>query len=607
MRIRLLLLMTTAALFGCKRESAKAETLPGADIPGAKPSIQMVSPVPNGEWTLPAGDLANTRFTPLAQITSANAGTLKLAGTFSTGVPRGHEGQPLVVGDTMYVVTPAPNYLMAIDLRSPTFAEKWRYSPNPDGRAQGVACCDVVNRGASYGDGKIVYNLIDTTTVAVDATTGKEAWRTKTGDPDNGETITMAPLIVKDRVLVGNSGGELGVRGKMVALDVHDGHEVWRAYNTGSDTDCRFGPTFKPFYEKDRGKDLGVSSWAPDQWKLGGATIWGWVSYDPELDLLYYGTSNPGSWNPDLRPGDNKWSLSILARSPSDGSARWAYQVAAHDAWDYDEINENVLVDMEWGGRMRKLLLHAGRTGFLFVMDRETGEVLAADKFEPTNWASSYDLTTGKPVEDPEKRTHTGKTTRGICPSSTGAKEFAPTAFSPRTGLLYIPGHNTCMDYEATDANYIAGTPYLGASVKMYPGPGGYQGELIGWDVVQKRKAWSVKEEKYPLTGGVLATGGDLVFYGTMDGWLKAVDAISGAERWKYKVASGIVGNPISYVGPDGKQYVAVYAGIGGWLGIAAHPFISDDDPYAALGIVGTMKGIKHDSAPGSVIYVFGL
>jgi PQQ-dependent dehydrogenase (methanol/ethanol family) len=369
----------------------------------------------------------------------------------------------------------------------------------------------------------------------------------------------------------------------------------------------RIGPDFRPFYAKDRGKDLGVSSWPPDQWKLGGSTVWGWISYDPELDLIYYGTGNPGVWNPDMRPGDNKWSCSIIARDPDDGSARWAYQISAHDAWDYDEIMENVLVDMEWQGRMRKLLIHPGRTGFVFVLDRESGELLSAEKFQPVNWAERYDLGTGSPIENPEKRTREGVVTRGICPSSTGAKEVIPSAFSPRTGLLYIPAHNTCMDYEGLEANYIAGTPYLGASVKMYPGPGGYHGELLAWDPVRAAKVWGVRDERLPIYSGVLATAGDLVFYGTMDGWFHAVDARSGAPLWKFKTASGIVGNPTTYIGPDGKQYVAVYSGVGGWMGAVAFPSISTDDPYAALGVVGAMKDIKKVTAPGSVVYVFGL
>jgi alcohol dehydrogenase (cytochrome c) len=366
------------------------------------------------------------------------------------------------------------------------------------------------------------------------------------------------------------------------------------------------GPQFKPFYAKDRGADLGVRTWPGDDWQIGGGTVWGWISYDPGLDLIYYGTSNPGPWNPDMRPGDNKWTVSIIARDPDDGQARWAYQIVPHDMWDYDEIMENVLVDMDWNGRRRKLLIHPGRVGFVFVLDRETGEVLSAEPFQPINWASRYDLKTGLPQVDPAKMTRAGSVTRGICPSSTGAKEFVPSAFSPRTGLLYIPAHNTCMDYEAVEANYIAGTPYLGASVKMYPGEG-YHGELVAWDPRQGKKIWGVKDTRFPIYSGVLATGGDVVFFGTMDGWFKAVDARSGAELWQFKTGSGIVGNPITYLGPDRHQYVAVYSGIGGWMGAVAFPSLSIDDPYAALGVVGAMKDIKKYAAPGSMLYVFGL
>lgn len=577
------------------------------NVPGQRSDIHLVSPVPDGEWLLPAGDYANTRYSPLDQINTKNVANLKVIGNMSTGIPHGHEGQPLVVNNTMYVVTPFPNYLIALDLTKPGFPEKWKYDPHPNPRAQGIACCDIVNRGASYADGKIVYCTLDNTAVAVDANSGKEIWRTKVGDINTGETTTMAPLVVKNVVIIGDSGGEFGVRGKVVALDLKTGHEIWRAYTTGSDQDVRIGPGFKAFYAKDQGKDLGVKSWPADEWKLGGGTVWGWISYDPELNLIFYGTGNPGPWNADLRPGDNKWCITIFARDPETGYARWAYQMVPHDAWDYDEIMENIPVDMQWQGKMRKLLLHPGRNGFMFVLDRETGQVLSAEKYEPTNWATKYDLQSGLPVVDPGRVAHTGITARDICPSSTGAKEFVPSAFSPRTGLLYIPAHNTCMDRESIQANYIAGTPYLGSSTNMYEGPGGYQGELVAWDVQNAKKVWSIKEPTLPVYSGVLATGGDLVFYGTMDGWFRAVNARTGAVLWQFKTASGIVGDPITFKGPDGRQYIAIYSGVGGWMGAVAQPSISTDDEYAALGAAGAMKNIKTATAPGDVLYVFGL
>jgi len=560
----------------------------------------------DGEWTMPARDFASSRYSPLSDINVANVGNLKVTMNMSTGVLQGHEGQPLVIGSTMYVVTPYPNKLFSIDLTKPGGVVNWTFSPGTSDRAVGIACCDIVNRGAAYADGKIIYNTLDAHTVAVDAKTGKEVWRTQVGDINIGETVTMAPLIVKGKVLVGNSGGELGVRGHLTALDVTTGKQVWKAWSTGSDADVLIGPDFKAFYPRDRGANLGLSTWTKDQWKLGGGTVWGWLSYDPNLNLIYYGTGNPGVWNADLRPGDNKWSITLFARDPDTGQAKWAYQFVKHDAWDYDEIMENVLVDMPFNGQQRKLLIHPGRTGFVYVFDRTNGELLKAETYQPVTWAKSVDLKTGETVEVPEKRTHDGVITRGICPSSTGAKDQQPSAFSPRTGLLYIPAHNVCMDYEGVEANYIAGTPYVGASVRMYPGPGdGRRGELVAWDPVKGQPVCSIKED-LPLWSGILATAGDVVFYGTMDGWFKAIDARNCAPLWQFKTGSGVVGNPIAYRGPDGKQYIAVYSGVGGWMGAIAFPSVSTDDPYTALGAAGAVPDIKEKTRMGGMLYVFG-
>ena len=575
------------------------------DVPGALPGIRLVSPVPNGQWLLPAGDYANTRYSPLSQINTSNVQSLKLVGSMSIGIPHGFEGQPLVVGSTMYVVTPYPNKLIALDLTKPGFPQKWAFDPYPDIRSVGIACCDTVNRGAVYANGKIIYNTLDAHTVAVDANTGKLVWETKIGDIKLGETITMAPLVVKNIAYVGISGGEMGVRGRLTALDVNSGNILWRAWSTGSDEDVRIGPDFHPFYKKDQGKNLGITTWNAGQWKMGGGPIWGWLSYDPELNLLYYGTGNPAPWNPDMRPGTNHWSCTIWARDPQTGMAKWAYQVVPHDSWDYDEIMEGILVDMPWHGQERKLMLRPSRTGFMLVLDRSTGELLAADPYVPVNWAKSFNLKTGIPDIDPSKRAHFGNYTMDICPSSTGGKDFIPSAFSPKTGYVYIPAHNTCMDYKGTEVNYIAGTPYLGASVRMYPGPGGYHGDLIAWDVEHQKKAWEIKDAVLPVYAGVLATGGDLVFYGTLEGWFRAVDARTGRILWQAKTGSGIIGDPITFTGPDGKQYVAVYSGIGGWMGAAAFPSISVDAPYAGLGAFGAMANIKNITAPGAALYVY--
>jgi PQQ-dependent dehydrogenase (methanol/ethanol family) len=600
----LLLLGLVPACKSDRPRVAQAATLSARpDDTTARTGRMIVTPA-GKEWTQPGGDYAGSRYSSLAEITPANAGELKVVTTFSTGVLQGHEGNPLVVDNTMYVVTPWPNILYALDLTRPGGVVKWVYKPNPSDRAVGIACCDIVNRGATYANGRIYYNTLDAHTVAVDAKSGKEVWKVKVGNIDIGETVTMAPIVVHNKVIVGNAGAELGVRGWVLALDAGSGRELWRAYSTGSDKDVLIGPNFKPFYPDHRGSDLGLTTWAGDHWKLGGGTVWGWISYDPDLNLIYYGTANPGVWNPDMRPGDNKWSVAIFARNPDNGEARWAYQMTPHDAWDYDGVNEMILADIPVNGRQRKVLVHPDRNGFVYTLDRETGEVLNAGKFVFTNWADRIDLRTGRPVENPAYRTKQGVVTRGICPSSTGGKDEPPGAFSPGTGWFYFANTNLCMDYEGVEANYIAGTPYVGASVKMYAGPGGQRGGVNAWDAAQGKAVWHI-DENFPVWSGVLATAGGVVFYGTMDGWFKAVDAGNGRALWKFKVGSGIVGNPISYTGPDGKQYVAVYSGIGGWMGAVAFPDVSIDDPYTALGVAGAIPDIKHASAMGGMLYVF--
>jgi PQQ-dependent dehydrogenase (methanol/ethanol family) len=368
-----------------------------------------------------------------------------------------------------------------------------------------------------------------------------------------------------------------------------------------------FGPEFKPFYKKDQGQDLGIRNWGPDQWKQGGAPVWGWISYDPTLNLIYYGSGNPGPWNEDQRPGNNNWAITIFARDPDTGNARWAYQVVPHAGWDYDQDAENVLVNMNWGGRMRKLLINSGKTGYVMVMDRESGELLSAIPFVPVTWSKGYDLKTGLPNMVVSKETHAGLEVKGICPGNIGGKGVFPTAFSPRTGLLYIPATHICMDYQGKSVNYIPGTPYIGATIVDFVPKGVDAGELIGWDVAQGKQVWALPSKDLPSYGGVLATGGDVVFNGTLDGTFRAVDARSGKVLWQFKTGSGIVGNPMTFVGADGKQYVAVYSGVGGAVGGADFPSISSDDPTAALGGGTTVPNLKQKTSPGGALYVFAL
>jgi lanthanide-dependent methanol dehydrogenase len=553
-----------------------------------------------------ARDYANTRFSPLNQIDAGNAGRLRVAWTFSTGTDRGQEAAPLVVGDTLYVVTPYPNILYALDLTKAGAPVKWKYRPETLPSAQGVACCDVVNRGAAYANGLIVYNTLDNQTVAVEAATGALKWKAQLGDINRGETITMAPLVVKDKVLVGNSGGEMGVRGWLTALRLADGSMAWRAYHTGPDREVLIGPRFKPYYKQDQGRDLGVSTWPPDAWKTGGATVWGFISYDPELNLIYYGTANPGPWNAEQRPGDNKWSMTVFARDPDTGEAVWGYQIGPHDEHDYDGINENILLDLTIGGKPRKVIVRPERNGYMYVIDRTTGEVLSADPYAFVNSSTGVDTRTGQLQVNPQKKTSMGAVVREICPAAPGAKDWQPSAFSPHTGLLYVPQNNLCMDWESVETNYIAGTPYVGANVKMYAGPGGHRGEFTAWDPVNRRKVWSIKE-RFPAWSGALVTAGDVAFYGTMEGWFKAVDARTGNLLWQFKTGSGIIGQPITYRGPDGKQYVAVLSGVGGWSGAIVSGELDPSDTSAALGFANAMNDLPQHTTKGGMLYAFSL
>jgi PQQ-dependent dehydrogenase (methanol/ethanol family) len=355
-----------------------------------------------------------------------------------------------------------------------------------------------------------------------------------------------------------------------------------------------------------QGKDLGVSTWKGEEWKKGGGTTWGWYSYDPELNLLYHGTGNPGAWNADQRPGENKWSMTLFARNPDTGEAKWAYQITPHDAWDYDGVNESVLIDLGTNGTTQKVLVHFDRNGFAYTIDRATGKVLMAKPFGEVNWAKEINLETGVPVENSEKRTKQGVNVKDICPGAMGTKDQQPVSYSPRTKLFYVPTNNICMDYEGTAVNYMAGVPYVGAIVSMHPGPGGNRGEFIAWDPATGTKKWGIKE-KWAAWSGALSTAGDVVFYGTMDGWFKAITAQDGKELWKFKVGSGIIGAPMTYVGPDGKQYIAILSGVGGWSGLVVAGDLATDDPTAALGAVGAFGELGKDTNKGGMLYVFAL
>jgi lanthanide-dependent methanol dehydrogenase len=563
-------------------------------------------------WTTPAGSPNGQRFSTLSQITNENVSKLQVAWTFSTGVLRGHEGAPLVIGDVMYVHTPFPNTVFALDLNSDGKI-LWKYEPKQDPNVIPVMCCDTVNRGVAYGDGKIVLHQADTTLVALDATSGKVVWSVKTDDPSKGATGTDAPLVVRDKVYVGVSGGEFGVRGWFAAYSLADGKQVWRGYSMGPDSDT----LIEPGKTTDLGKPVAVNSseasWQGDQWKIGGGDTWGWKSYDPKTNLIFYGSGNPSTWNPKQRPGDNKYSMTIWARDADTGAVKWLYQMTPHDEWDYDGVNEMVLTDQNIGGKERHLLVHFDRNGFAYTLDRDNGELLIAAKYDPVvNWASKVDMdpkskTYGRPeVARQYSPEHNGEdmNSTNICPAALGTKDEQPAAFSPQTGLFYVPTNHVCMDYEPFRVFYTAGQPYVGATLSMYP-PNGEtnMGNFVAWDATEGKIVWSLPEQ-FSVWSGALVTAGNVAFYGTLEGYLKAVDAKTGKLLYKFKTPSGIIGNVMTYE-HGANQYVAVLSGVGGWAGIGLAAGLTD--PHAGLGAVGGYAALNDYTSLGGALTVFAL
>jgi alcohol dehydrogenase (cytochrome c) len=559
------------------------------------------------QWAMPTGDYANHRYSELKQITAANVKELRPAWTFSTGILRGHEGGPLILGDVMYVHTPFPNAVYALDLNKSGMII-WKYEPKQDPNVIPVMCCDTVNRGVAYGDGKIILDQSDATVVALDAKTGKEVWKVANGDPKKGETMTSAPMVVKDKVIVGISGGEFGVQGRLTAYNLKDGSVAWKAYSVGPDDQILFDPQKTTNMGKPVGANSSLSTWQGDQWKTGGGATWGWYSYDPQLNLIYYGSGNPSTWNPTQRPGDNKWSMTIFARNPDTGMAKWVYQMTPHDEWDYDGINEMILADIPVKGKPTKALVHFDRNGFGYTLNRETGELLVAEKYDPAvNWATHVDMKTGKPEVVAKYSTQTGgedHNTKSICPAALGSKDQQPAAFSPETGLFYVPTNHVCMDYEPFKVSYTAGQPFVGATLSMFPPQGeNTLGNFIAWDAGTGKIVWS-DPEPFSVWSGALATAGGVVFYGTLEGYLKAVDMKTGEELYKFKTPSGIIGNVTTYT-HGGKQYIAVLSGVGGWAGIGMAAGLTGDTE--GLGAVGAYKQLSNYTQLGGVLTVFAL
>ena len=501
------------------------------------------------EWPMYGGDYANTRYSTLNQINTGNVSRLRVRWIRSLGSLESQEATPIVVGDTMYVSTSTgPKYVFALNAKDGTV--KWKYEPEIPQDAFATVCCGLDSRGVAYANGKVFVTRLDAKLVALDANTGKELWTVTVVDYKVGHAITSPPVLYKNLVVTGYAGGEYGVRGAVQAYNQNTGDLVWKTYTVP-------GPG-----------EPGNDTWKGDSWKTGGGSTWYVGSYDPKLNLLYWGTSNAGPWGGHTRSTDtseygqytNAHTASQLAFNADTGKIAWAYQTTPADVWDYDAVNEAVLTDLTVGGRKIPALLKADRNGFFYVLNRKTGQLISAKLFATANWTSGMDMATGRPIEVPEKRPRLGFRAKDVCPSAIGNKNWMPMSYSPQTGLVYMPTLNICMDMNLAQVDYKRGAFYLGADFELGKwGPGGHLGEVIAWDPIKQQKVWGNTDD-LPYLGGITTTASGLVFHGDIHGWFKALDAKTGQTLWKFMAGSGISAAPITYA-IDGKQYVAVVSG----------------------------------------------
>ena len=544
-------------------------------------------------WAMQAGDMYNQRYSKLKQINTANVGKMQVAWTFSTGVLRGHEGSPLVIDGMMYLHSPFPNKVFAIDLDTQKIV--WKYEPKQDPAVIPQMCCDTVNRGLAYAEGKVILQQADSMLVALDAKTGKVVWSVKNGDPKLGAVNTNAPHVFKDKVITGISGGEWGVRGFIAAYNINDGKQAWKAYSVGPDAEMLIDPDKTMTWTDGKlapvGKDSSLKTWKGDQWKIGGGTTWGWYSYDKAANLMYYGTGNPSTWNPAQRPGDNKWSMTIFARDVDTGMAKWAYQMTPFDEWDFDGINEMILADIDVKGKPTKALVHFDRNGFALHAGPRHRRAAGGREVRPEGQLGDARRHEDRPAAGGQASTRPRRTVPTSTPRASARRRWArkdqqPASFDPNTKLFYVPTNHVCMDYEPFKVEYTAGQPYVGATLSMFPAPGshGGMGNFITWDAGTGKIVQS-KPEKFSVWSGSLNTAGGLSCYGTLEGYLKCVDAKDiKKELFKFKTPSGIIGNVFTYE-HKGKQYIGVFSGIGGWAGIGmAAGLEKDTDGLGAVG-----------------------
>jgi len=597
----------------------------GLSIPAfADDEVTKLAQDPN-QWPSAGRDNALTRHSPLNDINTENVSKLQMIWSQSTGALRGHEGQPVVISDVggkpmMFFVSGCPemskcNIVQGLDLSDPDHPKQiWNYVKQTDRDETAVprACCDTVNRGPVYADGKVVFGTLDGFVVALDAQTGKEAWVVKHAWPEKGETITNAPLIADGLVIIGFGGDEFAARGRVNAYDLKTGKQVWKCYSTGSDKDVCLTPDTNKANPQfgTAGKDLGIHTHVGNDWKIGGGSAWGWFSYDPELKMVYYSTGNPGLWSPSYRCSkktheecnsgefDNKWSMTIFGRKVETGEAVFAYQMTPFDQWDYDGVNENILVNLNIDGKDRKTLVHFDRNGFNYVLDRTDGTLLRANKYVTANWAEKIDLKTGRPVKVREHSPLERGRNVNACPSAMGGKDQQPCSVDPaEPNKFYCPTNNWCMELEPQERSHTQqGTVYVFANVYMFPEKPGVTGKIKKFDVLTGQTDWEIPDP-YPNWGGTLNTAGGLMFYGSLGGDFRAVDRNTGKVLWERKLASGIIGNPITYK-VKGKQYVSILSGIGGWIGVPVTAGLDLNDKFGAIGATAMTKAANLDKIP---------
>ena len=515
-----------------------------------------------GQWMSHGRTYSEQRFSPLDKVSTGNVKDMGLAWSFELATNRGVETTPIVVDGVMYV-TSSWSLVYALDAK--TGAQLWTYDPQVNREVGHNACCDVVNRGVAVWKGKVYVAALDGRLIALDAKTGKVAWTAVTVDQSKPYTITMAPRIIKGKVMIGNSGSEYGVRGYVSAYDAATGKMIWRFFTVPGDPS-------KPFENK--AMEMAAKTWTGQWWTAGGGgSPWDAMSYDPESNLLYFGTGNGLPWDVKARSpkgGDNLFLSSIVAVDADTGEYKWHFQTTPGDSWDFDSTQTLTLAELTIGGQPRKVVMQAAKNGFFYVIDRITGKLISARNYVPVTWASGVDQITGKPIEIGDDHYKAAPTT--MFPSSFGGHNWHPMSFSPKTGLVYLPAQEVPGTYGTddkfafnpgewntatnTDLNSIPTDPKAVAAMKN-----AFKGYLIAWDPVAQKEVWRAAH-KGPWNGGTLATGGGLVFQGTADGHFNAYDARNGAPLWSTETYAATLAGPMTYT-VDGEQYVAVGAGFG--------------------------------------------